>query len=217
MKIMIYFLLLIGLPFHLSAQDSLSETDWTLEIRGACYSPQSNKIREIYSRAWIDYQVLTSKKIASNVEFWGQVSWSIKKGSTSKGKYGFKDRTRAWILPIAAGVRFIYPVACRTHAYFGAGACYSFLKIDNRCENIYDYYFRSNAPFHKHIRKHEIGGLFKMGVLFETGDKTFIDLFADYYLQNFHLGHHNLFEEKIIKHKFQASGFKFGAGFGVNF
>jgi len=211
MKTVLYFFLLIGMPFSLCAND------WTLDVRGAYYSPMSKDVREIYSRAWIDYQVLTSKRVAEYWELWGQVSWTIKKGHTSKGYFGFKDSTRAWILPLSVGLRFIYPVACRTRAYLGAGVSYSFLKIDNRCEDFYDYSFFSSSPFKKHIRKGAPGALFKAGVLIDTGDNTFIDLFVDYFLQSFHLGRHDLFEEKVIGDHFRATGFKFGAGFGVNF
>ncbi len=211
MKTVVYFLLFIASSCSIYAKDC------TLEVRAACYSPSSKSVHKTYSHAWIDYEVLASKNILPYWDVWGQVSWTIKKGHTSKGNYGFRDRTRAWILPVSAGLRFTYPVACRTNVYLGAGVSYSFLKIDNRCEDIYDYSFFSSSPFHKHIRKQNVGGLFKAGILINTGDNTFIDLFIDYFLQSFHLGHHDLFEEKVFGRHFKANGIKIGAGFGVNF
>lgn len=211
MKIITYFLLLLGISFNLSAKD------WTLEIRAACYTPQSKETTEMYSHAWVDFQAFTAKKIACNWELWSQVSWTIKRGHSSKGVYGFKDHTRAWMVPISAGLRFIYPISCRVQTYLGAGVNYTFLRIDNRFEDLYGYSFYNSSPFKKHIYKNAFGGLFKAGIVIDTGDNTFIDLFVDYFLQNFRLGHHNFFQEEIIGKHFKANGIKCGAGFGVNF
>ena len=210
MRTWIFILLLLGIPLSITARD------WTLDVRTACYSPLNKDTKHIYSRAWIDFEVLTSKRISPFWEIWGQMSWTVKKGNTSRGYFGFKDRTRAWILPLSVGVRFIYPVNCLIEAYIGAGVSYSFLKIENRCEDFY-YSFYSSSPFTRNIRKNGPGALFKTGLLIDTGDNTFIDLFVDYFLQSFDLGHRNIFEEDAFGRHFKASGFKIGGGFGVNF
>lgn len=194
----------------------LCAQNYSLEVRTACFSPTSKDVKDTYSRAWIDLEVFASKKISEHWEIWGEVDWAIKRGHTSRGYYGFKDRTRAWLLPISAGLRYLYAFNCRIQGYVGAGLSYSFLKIDNRFED-YDYSFYSSTPFKKHIYKSTPGGLVKAGLLIDTCDNTFIDLFVDYIWQDFHLGHHNIFEERAFGHHFNASGFKIGGGFGVRF
>jgi hypothetical protein len=195
----------------------LTASDYTLEVRTACFSPTEKKVRDIYSCAWIDFEVFVSKQISQYWQVWGEVDWTIKKGHSSRGEFGFKDRTRAWILPVSLGLRFVYPVTCRISAYAGGGLSYSFLKIDNRCEDYRNYSFYSSSPFKNHIYKNGLGGIAKVGLLIDTGDNTFIDIFADYIWLNFHLGHHHLFEERIFGRHFNASGFKFGGGFGIKF
>ncbi len=150
MKALSFLISFLLLPLCLLAND------YSLEVRTACYSPTSKDVRDIYSCAWIDFEVFASKRISEYWEVWGEVDWTIKKGHSSRGRYGFKDRTRAWILPLSLGLRFVYPVSCRIKAYAGGGVSYSFLKIDNRCED-YDYSFYSSSPFKNHIYKNGFG------------------------------------------------------------
>lgn len=209
MKAIALFILLL-IPINIFARGS------TLEVRAAYYTPTAKDIRHTYSHDWIDYQVIGTTRISKCWEAWGEVDWTIKKGHSNKGYFGFKDSTRAWILPISAGLRFIYPLSCRIQAYAGAGITYSFLKIDNRCEDYY-YSFFSSSPYKKHIRKSTLGGVAKVGLIIDTYSNTFIDIFADYTYQRFHLGNHDIFQEEVFGKHFNASGFKFGAGFGVRF
>lgn len=211
MKPIAFFISLLLLPIFLAA------SDYSLEVRVAGFSPSSKNVKDIYSSAWIDFEVFASKRISQYWEAWGEVDWSIKKGHSDKGEYGFKDSTRAWILPVSLGLRFVYPLTCRISAYAGAGATYSFLKIDNRCEDYQSYYFYSSSPYKKHIYKGTMGGVAKLGILINTGDNTFVDFFVDYIWQDFHLGHHQLFQEKVFGRHFNGSGFKAGGGFGVRF
>ena len=88
MKFLLYFLCLTGLMQPLLAKD------WTLELRGACYLPTSQEAQSIYSRAWLESEVFTAKKLHQYLEAFGQVSWTVKKGQTSRGEFGFKDRSR---------------------------------------------------------------------------------------------------------------------------
>ena len=210
MKFLLYFLCLTGLMQPLLAKD------WTLELRGACYLPTSQEAQSIYSRAWLESEVFTAKKLNQYLEAFGQVSWTVKKGQTSRGEFGFKDRSRIWILPLTAGLRVVYPIATKAKVYAGAGISYSYLKIENRYEDI-DYYFYSSSPFHKQIYEHHLGALWKTGLLIDTGDHTYLDFFVDYAWQTFRLKQNDLFADRIVGHQLNLSGVKVGAGFGVNF
>ena len=47
-------------------------------------------------------------------------------------------------------------------------------------------------------------------------DSTFLDFFADYYAQRFHMSNKRD-RRDIFHHAIDCSGFKFGLGFGVYF
>lgn len=214
------------------------EKTWTLDVRVAYYSPRSKAIKNIYSDSWVDFQVEASKRIFDYTEFWFGVSWAGKQhGRKEPFRYGFEDNTKMFILPLNAGIKFIYPVFSCTELYVGAGVCYSFLEIRNRLKDDRYSSYSSYSPYssyssyssysdsssssgirHKYIHKTGWGGLFKLGARYTMSDTTFLDVFVDYYLQRFKLSRNNY---DPVKRAFgghvDVSGFKIGAGLGVFF
>lgn len=221
MKNFTLFFTLLFLPFGLFATDCIpdceGETDWTLEVRGAYYYLPNKSIRKVYTSHWLDYQVEAAKRVHDFIEVWGGVSWASKHGHTHKtyAYYDFKDSTKMFILPVNLGIKFIYPILPYVDVYVGAGVCYSFLKIKNFCKENYSYYGLSHSPFKKAIYKNDFGGIFKIGFQFAMSDSTFLDFFADYYVQRFRMSHKD--RRDIFNHSLDCNGFKFGLGFGVYF
>ncbi|MDP1881177.1 MAG: hypothetical protein Q8K60_09595 [Parachlamydiaceae bacterium] len=196
---------------------------WTLDVRFAYFSPSSKKIRDVYSSAWFDFQVETSKRIFKYVDFFAGVSWAVKHSHKEPIRYGFKDKTRMFLLPFSAGLRWMYPILPCTEIYLGAGVCYTFLQIRNRfredCSDFQYYYadrYYSSAPFQHNTKKSALGGVFKVGVHYTLGSYTFLDIFADYYLQRFDISKNGK-KRSIFTGHVNCSGFKFGAGLGVFF
>lgn len=201
------FLLMVFLPLTAFAQD------WTIEMRAASYQPSSRNIRKVYSQYWIDYEVLASKSYNDYFDFFAQVSWAVKKGLYHDRVAGFrfKDHTRAWVLPLNLGMRAYIPLDCRLKLYVGAAVSYSFLSIESHTN-----YSFVRKDYNKQINKSNWGALAKVGLIFDLGDNVFLDLFTDYLFQKFDLGHQQCLERGFGGH-FDASGFKFGGGLGVNF
>lgn len=216
-------LLLMMIPMAIFATECIpdceKDTDWTLEVRAAYYDLSSKKIKKIYSDNWIDYQVETAKRITPFWEIWGGVSWARKHGHTRGGygsyDYRFRDETQMFILPISAGLKCLYPIFPFVDIYAGVGVSYTFLKIKNFCKDDYSSWGLSRSPFRKAIYKNEWGGVFKLGFQYAMSDSTFLDFFADYFLQRFRFSHKD--PRDIFKHDLVCDGFKFGVGFGVYF
>lgn len=226
MKHLIYFLASVFLSTSLLATDCIpdceSETDWTLEVRGAYYQPSSKQLRKVYSSSLLDYQVTVAKRVHPFCEIWGELDWTVKRGHGHKhydyDYYGFRDRTRISIMPLSLGLKVIYPIFPFVDIYAGAGASYSFLRIKNTCREDYYYWGFSHSPFKKEIYKYAFGGLFKVGFQVALSDSTFLDFFADYTLQRFHFSKHEDYSGRsLFRHELDCSGFKLGAGFGVYF
>lgn len=224
MKNFTLFFTLLFLPFGLFSTDCIPDceckTDWTLEVRGAYYQPDSKSFRKVYTNHLLDYQVEAAKRVYDFFEIWGGMSWASKHGHTRRA-YGyfdhrFKDSTKIFVLPVSLGLKFIYPILPFIDIYVGAGVCYSFLKIKNFCKEHYSDWGLSHSPFKKGIYKNDVGGLFKAGFQFAMSDSTFLDFFVDYYLQRFHLSHKHD-RRDVFKHSIDCSGFKTGVGFGVYF
>lgn len=224
MKNVIFLFTLFLLPLSLLATDCIpdcdTETDWTLEVRGAYYYLPNKSIEKVYTSNWLDYQVEVAKRIHPFVEVWGGMCWANKHGHTRR-KYGpysyaFEDKTKMSVLPVSLGLKAVYPLFPYVDVYMGAGVSYSFLRIKNFCKEHYSDWGLSHSPFKKAIYKNQFGGVFKLGFQVAMSTTTFLDFFVDYYLQRFHLSH-KVDSRDIFRRNVDCSGFKFGAGFGVYF
>lgn len=221
MKHFTLFFALLLLPFGIFATDCIPDcecdTDWTLEVRGAYYYVRNKTIRRAYSSHWIDYEVEAAKRIHDFVEVWGGVSWANKGGNIRQRHEGylFKDRTRIYVLPVSLGLKAIYPILPCVDVYVGGGVCYSFLRIKNVCKDDYSYMGLSRSPFKKEIFKNGFGGIVKLGFQYAMSDSTFLDFFADYYIQRFQFSRKN--DRDVFHHRIDCGGFKFGGGIGVYF
>ena len=224
MKHLTLFFAFFLLPFTLFSTDCIpdcdTETDWTLEVRGAYYYVPNKAVEKVYTSDWLDYQVEVAKRVHPFVEVWGGFNMASKHGHASRvyGSYDyrFKDSTRVYVLPFSLGLKLIYPLFPFVDVYAGAGACYSFLKIKNFCKEHYSSMGISRSPFRKAIYKNDVGGVFKVGFQVALSETTFLDFFTDYYAQRFKLSEKSD-PRYVFKRHIDCSGFKFGAGFGVYF
>jgi outer membrane protein len=222
-KFTLFFTFLL-LSLRLLATDCIPdcecETDWTLQVRGAYYQPNSKALRKVYTNHWLDYQVETAKRLDNFCEMWAGVCWASKRGHTRSAfnyeDHLFKDKTKIFVLPLSLGFKFIYPILPFIDVYVGGGVCYSFLKIRNCCKEYDSDRSFSHFHFKKAIYQNDVGAVIKLGFQWAMSDSTFLDFFADYYGQTFRLSHKDN-HHNVFKHYVDCSGFKFGAGFGVYF
>lgn len=191
------------------------EKNWTLEVRCSAYTPQSSKLKKIYSTTWLYYDVEASKRINDHLEGWVSIGWTGKQdGKSFRDPFGLKNKTKINIVPVGAGLKMIFPVYPCIDLYLGAGICYSFLELQNICHDDYSSYGFSSAPYKRVVHSNRFGAIGKVGFQYAMSDTTFLDFFADYYAQQFHLSRH---EKNVFKRTISCDGFKFGAGFGVYF
>jgi outer membrane protein W len=214
------FLVTLLLPFGLQGFYCITdiETDWTLEVRGAYYQPSDKKIDKYYSNHWIDYELETSYRVNPFWDVWAGLSWARKHTRFRLHEDGLKNGSKIFVLPLAIGAKFSYPILPYAQIYTGVGLCYSFLKIQNKCmEHDSDVSFH-RSPFKRNLLKSDWGGVIKLGVRVALSKSTFIDVFTDYYAQTFKLSHHETASKRVLfRHDIDVSGFKFGGGIGVYF
>jgi hypothetical protein len=173
----------------------------------------------VYSSALIDYQVETSKRIHPFIEVWAGVNWMNKKGDLYDHYHLFKQKNRIYILPLSIGFKFIFPVMECLDIYAGMGGCYSFLQIKHHWDDLI--YESSDlslfTPLKKHIAKRNVGVVAKIGLRWTVGPTTFINIFADYFMQQFHFSRKHDFRGNHVWKHLNCDGLKLGAGFGVYF
>lgn len=211
------WLFILFFPLRLCAAccEENPQGEWTLEVRGAYYSPLSKMMRKIYSSGWLDYQIEASKRISPLTYLWASVNWASKQhGKMWDGS--FRHQTKIYVLPLSIGLKVSYPILACADVYLGGGVCYSFLNIHN-CHPYYcpsDSFSSYPAPHPRDIYKSAWGGVIKVGFYYQLGGHVFLDLFADYFAQHFRASkHHAMPFQRYI----DCSGFKLGAGFGVDF
>ena len=220
MKIFLFFLSLC-LPFSLPALFCVTDcdTDWKLEVRAAYYQPHSKQIGKIYSRSWLDYEVEASRRVGCFCEIWGGVYWANKHGRADHSRLsGFKQPTNIHVLPLSMGAKFVYPLFPCAEVYFGAGPCYSFLRVHNHSHAHRSHWLLKDRPCKKNLYDYAWGGLFKTGIQIALCRTMFLDIFADYITQRFKVPSSE--EAKrlgLIHGDIDCSGFKFGAGLGIYF
>lgn len=202
-----------------SIPDCTFKTDWTLEVRGAYFYIPETKVKKVISDSWIDYQVEIAKRVTPHMEFFGGVYWCTKDKTLKKHCGPFdsllKINSRTSILPIAAGIKGIYPIAKCLDIYAGVGICVSFLKIKNSYSKREVSYAEPSAlPYRRNTTKSNLGALLKTGAQYALSQSTFLDFFVDYYMQSFSLSYR---DHTIFKDRVDFSGLKVGAGFGVYF
>ncbi len=206
---MTFVLLLV--PAQIFAWGECCES-WTQDIslnaRVAYFHPNSDKVRKIYSEGWPEYQLELSKGFCQNWQAWAGVAWSSKKGRS----LGLHDETRLRLLPISLGVKYLWCVYPDTKFYLGAGVCYSMLHI------------KDHSPFvHEKVSKNAFGGIVQSGLYYDINCMFFVNVFFDYYFQRFdfsnrhHSGSGSGSSSFVERHNADLSGYKTGAGIGVNF
>lgn len=182
--------------------------DWSAEFRVAYFSPESKRVRKIYSSNLIDYQVEISKNLCPNWSIWLDVDYLSKNGRSEP----LHDSTRIWLIPIALGVN--YQFWCRNgwNAYVGAGGNYTCLRMHDHSEYVKE-----------HISKWNFGGTFKLGIKKVFCNGITLNFFCDYFLQKFHFSDKSRSSDShysscyIERNSLNVSGLKVGMGIGYYF
>ena len=143
--------------------------DWgnETEFRVAYFYPSSQRFRDIYSGARIDYEIETTQRLLCNFYAWANVSWFPNSGH-SLGEHHY---TTIDLVPVSFGLKYLICLPCCTKLYIGAGPAYYFL-------NTHDH--SSCACIERYRNERGWGGAFKSQLDWFFCGCNYLDLFVDY-------------------------------------
>ena len=182
--------LTIGIFFILLGMNSLSLlAESSFELRSAAFFPQNKRFTDIYGDVSPCYEVEISTDAYCCSEGWVNFDWLTKKGHSS----GCHEPTRVDIANLSFGIKYPYQLTDRISAYIGIGPTFYRIWLKNHGHN-----FREKAT------RFAVGGILKIGVIYELTNCVFVDLFVDYLYQPVHFKTH-----------VNIGGLKTGLGIGV--
>ena len=192
---------------------TLFASNLSLETGGSWYKVCTN-LKEAYTGGWIDYQLEAAYEVGCYTDAWIGMNWISKKHSkhnafrtwNSSGECTkFSDKRQIWILPLSFGAKYFFYLTPRLSLYVGGGPAYTFVKAER------DFIYRS-----KTFSKQGLGAIIKSGIRYDWGNYTFVNLFCDYFHQDFRL---NRAQRRAATYRdvLNLSGFKVGLSIGVYF
>jgi hypothetical protein len=108
------------------------------------------------------------------------------------------------LVPVAAGLKYLFSNADWLDIYLGAGVLGTYLHT------------KDHSPFVvKSVHKWGVGGIWKLGGLFYLYKGLFLDIFADYSYIKIHF--HHTHGGKLVRHTADVSGVSAGGGIGWKF
>ncbi len=176
----------------------LRATDAFIEGKAAYFYPTDHQFRKIYSGGGI-YGLELTCQAWRHLYAWASADCFYQTGKS----IGEKDSTHITFVPLGQGLKYLFPVSF-VDIYVGAGILETWAHIKDHSR----YVIRSNT-------KWGIGGIAKIGALFNINKHFFIDVFTNYsYTKiDFHKTNHG----SVIRHDADLSGFWFGGALGYRF
>ena len=189
---------------------SVSAHEYLAEIKVGYFRPTNSLFRDIFPDGWPNYQLELSYSPFSrscdnwwrNFFAWGSFNYLHAEG---KSTVVFDD-CNIDIIPVALGLKYMYPLPCCTQAYASAGLKYFWLRIDNK-----------DPILHLKDRAEGLGGVIAVGALFHPIRNIFCDFFVDYSFKHFDKSNFQVKENHVIPSSVDISGITFGIGVGVWF
>lgn len=184
---------------------------YMVEGRVGHFRPFSEELRDIYSEGWVNYQVDASYSPFDSCHpnwwggffLWGNYGYSYDSGSTRSGI--LDDQTSIQFYTLSLGLKYLYPMPCKTFLYGYGGLRYLFLRINNDDETV-------------DRREHAegLGGALGLGVLFQPCKYLVFDLFADMTTKYFKQSNFTKKNEEIPE-GVDVGGVILGLGIGFRF
>jgi len=157
----------VGLFLAALSVCGLQAKDVLVEAKGAYFYPTNSKFRHIYGNGVGLFGVEVTPEIWQRWYGFASVDWA----ATSGTSIGLGTYTSVTLLPIAAGVKYIYDINERWDWYVGLGGQGTWIQT------------RDHSSFvHHTISKWSWGGIIKTGFLINTDSKWFFDIFGSYCL-----------------------------------
>lgn len=113
---------ILSLITLISVMAGLEAVDVLAEAKVAYFYPTNHRFRKIYSNGGAIYGVEVSCQTWRGLYAWTSGSFFTKSGSS----IGEKDYTRVTLVPLALGLKYLFPVGC-SDLYIGAGILSTYL------------------------------------------------------------------------------------------
>ncbi len=144
----------------------LLESQVNVESQVAYFQPTDDTFRDVYSRGGVIFGLEATRVRAWRGFYpWVSARYFGKSGRSS----GLGDRTKIDIVPIGAGLNYLFCGSQHYDLFIGAGMLPTYLHITDESNFV--------------IRKNNnwgLGGIVKMRLHFNITKSFFIDLFSDY-------------------------------------
>lgn len=185
---------------HANYKDSVDRSV-LVEIKGAYNLPADKTFRKIYRNGG-SVVGEASVQLVENKPWFGWASVGVLKMEQGKS-VGACSSTNATIVPIAGGLKYFLAFN-PGDLYVGLGVLGAHLKT------------KDHSPFVIEDRsKWGVGGIAKIGFLFDLPQSWFVDLFSDYSFVKVNFS--NKFECGVQSHKANISNWSVGLGVGYRF
>ena len=178
----------------------------TVVARVSYFLPESSSLQNVSYNGGAYYQVTGTVPMYDGdlfalrgLNFWWAVDYFYKSERSTR----FNNRGHIQMVPITAGLKYIYP-AYNFRPYLGAGFKYYFVKIHN------------SSPFlQENIRRNGLGGTIEIGLLTFLARYLVMDLFLTYSFKQFNSYFIN--SRNVINYSFNVGGLNIGGGLGLKF
>lgn len=172
--------------------------DILLEFRAAYFHPTGSRFDDIYGGSGI-YNLELSVQTWCDLYTWLSVGYLRESGRS----LGLKTKTTFQMVPLGIGLKYLFTCSC-FNPYVGAGLGVTWMDVDNKTKFAHD------------VDKWGVGGVFKVGSLWNFCDCWFLDIFIDYTYMciDFHGTKSDPF---VFRNDADISGFSFGGGIGYRF
>lgn len=172
--------------------------DVLLEFRAAYFHPTGSRFDDIYGGSGI-YNLELSVQTWCDLYTWLSVGYLRETGRTKE----LKTKTTFQMVPLGIGFKYLFSCGC-FNPYLGAGLGVTWMDVDNKTSFAHD------------VDDWGVGGVFKIGSLWNFCDCWFLDLFIDYTYMC--LGFSGTKSDPFVfRNDADISGFSFGAGIGYRF
>lgn len=158
-----YFLCILATSLSFSSL----QADVLVQAQAAYYYPTGERFRDIYSGSGL-YSFETSIKTAGNLYTW------ISSGffTTSGHSLGLGNSTHITMVPVGLGLKYFWKVKC-TDVYAAVGVLPTYLHLHDSS----DFVVQTTS-------KWGLGGVARIGALFDLPHSFYLDVFASYSVIN---------------------------------
>lgn len=193
MKYFLYLLLFLAplVSAQKAKQKNVVPNNFTLEVRGGYFYPQSPTLRDIYKGGGGEFEIELSTKLPLGLSIWGNFNFFQR---DSHYIFGEGDASNIRLFPLSFGLKETIHFFQNLAVYIGIGPSFTLVRIKEESLFTKEKYHNDNWGF-----------VTKAGLMFYLNEACFIDVFTDYYFTN----------ANVLGTKHNVGGLRVGAGLGV--